>query len=348
MEKILKHGLLAAALIASAACSKWNEPRPLELQKPIVKDDAYYENLRAYKRSDHQVAFGWYGGWKGSGPSMKSVMSSVPDSVDIISLWGRVSEMNDELRADLDFVQRVKGTKVIACILLGGLGKGLDNDDTVWPPVKKKPTNPESESYEADMKAYNEYLDGLRLYAGKLVEQYDRDGFDGMDIDFEPRGGGVTDVGGCPTGDEFTVLVEALGKHYGPKSGSGKLLCIDGELGLCPAEAAPYFDYAIAQAYYTTRPSSLQSRFNAIQDRFKPHQFIVTEDFERSWSTGGYPYVDPVYGAVPSLIGMAHWNPTQGAKGGCGSYHMEYEYNLPDMDYKYLRRAIQIMNPAVL
>lgn len=46
-----------------------------------------------------------------------------------------------------------------------------------------------------------------------------------------------------------------------------------------------------------------------------------------------------------SLQGMARFNPEQGRKGGCGTYHMEYEY-AHNPEYKYLRQAIQIMNPA--
>jgi hypothetical protein len=46
---------------------------------------------------------------------------------------------------------------------------------------------------------------------------------------------------------------------------------------------------------------------------------------------------------MPSLLGMAYWNPDEGRKGGTGTFHMEYEFAT---DYKYLRQAIQIMNPA--
>ncbi|MFW5596041.1 MAG: glycoside hydrolase family 18, partial [Prevotella sp.] len=56
---------------------------------------------------------------------------------------------------------------------------------------------------------------------------------------------------------------------------------------------------------------------------------------------------------VPSLLGMAYWNPTidgiQYRKGGVGSYHMEYEYSLAGIvnTYPYLRKAISIMNPVI-
>ena len=94
----------------------------------------------------------------------------------------------------------------------------------------------------------------------------------------------------------------------------------------------------------------MQNDFKAVSKYITPERFIVTENFESFWSTGGVDYEDPELGTIPSLIGMARWQPEGIAegqhKGGIGSYHMEYEYNHTDVEYKYLREAIQIMNPA--
>ena len=49
---------------------------------------------------------------------------------------------------------------------------------------------------------------------------------------------------------------------------------------------------------------------------------------------------------VNSLLGMARFNPTQGFGAGFGAYHMEYEYANSSMPYKYMREAIQDVNPA--
>ena len=52
------------------------------------------------------------------------------------------------------------------------------------------------------------------------------------------------------------------------------------------------------------------------------------------------------------MIWMARWMPLidgmLSPKGGVGTYHMEYEYNAGKQpSYPALRKAIQIMNPAV-
>ena len=326
MKKIIL--LLTGLLMAAGACSDWTEIENTVIDAPEQlsnKDDNYYENLRAYKRSDHELYFGWFGGWNPASPSKRGSLSSIPDSVDIISIWGMINSamITPGQREELALVQDKYGSRVTVTILLGWVGKGLP--DRAWPENRE---------------------DALREYARALAEDVISCGFNGLDIDFEPTIGGEDDVRDCPVGAEFTLFAEELGKYFGPLSGSGRLLIVDGQLDLVPAEAGKYFDYAVSQAYYETSPTSYQWRYDRVKNIFSPQQFIVTEDFERHWSTGGTDFYDPVHGMIPSLWGMAWWKPAQGRKGGCGSYHMEYEYG-HDPDYKYLRQAIQIMNPAI-
>ncbi|MBK5722743.1 endoglycosidase [Dysgonomonas sp. Marseille-P4677] len=322
--------LFAVLAFASSCNDDWTEPKTIDVDLPEVGTDAYYANLRDYKNSDHQIAFGWFGGWTASGPSMVTRLFSIPDSVDMIGLWGNMwhrDKMTPEKFEDLRLTKEIKGTKILVTTLLGWTGKEL-------------PNIPE-EDWGTDRQ------EGLRKYAKALAEEIIDLGFDGLDIDYEPNVGGPIDVRDCPRGEDMIVFVEELGKYLGPKSNSGKLLVVDGELNVLPTETGPYFDYAIAQAYSTTSGSNLQSRYNRISSIFKPEQFIVTEDFEAHWRTGGVTYVEDDGTRVPSILGMAKWNPTQGVKGGCGTYHMEYEYRNSEMEYKYLRQAIQIMNPKV-
>ena len=50
-------------------CSDWTKPEAEDFFEMPGND--YYENLRAYKRSEHSVAFGWFGGWTGVGASIR-------------------------------------------------------------------------------------------------------------------------------------------------------------------------------------------------------------------------------------------------------------------------------------
>lgn len=159
------------------------------------------------------------------------------------------------------------------------------------------------------------------------------------------------------------IFINELAKKLGPKSGTGKILAVDGEPYLLPAYQGELLSYFIAQSYYATSPTNYDTRINQLRGMkgFSTRKFIVTEDFERYTTTGGGAQlvssfrvkVDPKYyisgsnpPAIPSLLGMAYWNPADGRKGGVDSYHMEYEYPNAKQDYYYIRQAIQIMNPA--
>lgn len=319
MKKLLKNIAVALfAVVCFTACD--TDIEPLQLQKPEIKTEEYYANLRAYKKSEHQLAFGWFGGWTARGAALSKYLTSVPDSVDLISIWGAWSNLNPGQMADLRYVQEVKGTKVMFTVFAHEIPEPFE--------VSKE---------------------GIEAYASALCDSVSKYGYDGLDLDYEPGFGGkgplVSWEGHM---DNMEIFVRKLSERLGPASKTGKLLAIDGvpyhlNLGL-----AELFDYGIVQAYYCHSYTNLQSRFDdADKNGWKPEQYIFTEDFEKSWRTGGETdYEDEEGNIMPSLIGMARFHPTQGKKGGCGSYHMEYEYNHTDEEYKFLRQAIQIMNPA--
>ena len=78
----------------------------LDIVVPDNMSEEYWENLRAYKaRNDHEVFFGWFGGWTANSADMINFLSSVPDSVDIISIWG---EKEEKYMINLTFGEQVK------------------------------------------------------------------------------------------------------------------------------------------------------------------------------------------------------------------------------------------------
>lgn len=319
MNKFFKNILFSVlSTIAFSACD--TEIENIQIQRPIEHDEAYYENLRAYKNSKHQIAFGWFGHWTAMGSSPSKYLTSIPDSVDVISIWGAWSDLSPEQIKDMRYVQQVKGTKVMFTVFAHEIPEPFDAT-----------------------------REGIEAYASSLCDSVYKYGYDGLDLDYEPGFGGSGPlVSGPGHMDNMEIFVRKLSERLGPASGTGKLLAIDGvpyhlNLGL-----AELFNYGIVQAYDSYGDSDLQNRFNnADNNGWKPEQYIFTENFEKWWSTGGTTnFRDKDGNIMNSLKGMARFNPTQGLKGGCGTYHMEYEYNHTDKEYKYLREAIQIMNPA--
>lgn len=314
MNKIINRiiGLFVLAM-AVIACDTEIENIPIQI--PVEKDNQYYENLRAYKRSDHQLAFGWFGGWKASGTSPSKYLRNIPDSVDMVSIWGTWHSLTPEQIEDLRYVQEVYGMRVTFTIFSHNMSNFPGN--------------------------FENKAENIPAVAKAVADSIFKYGYDGVDFDHECSGSDL-----FYNKDNMTTLLREMRKNLG----EDKLICVDGYVEYITEEGWKYADYAIAQAYGTSSSSSLQNRLNKVNAALAPEKFIVTENFESYWATGGINYSDPELGTIPSLLGMARWQPTRDGevrrKGGVGTYHMEFEYNHTDVEYKYLREAIQIMNPA--
>ncbi|HFI4796714.1 TPA: glycoside hydrolase family 18 [Elizabethkingia anophelis] len=324
--------LISCALIIFG-CTAENRPEPQNIDLPPQNSEAYYANLRAYKKSPHQVAFGWYGssGLSNLEPSMERRWMGLPDSLDIISMWSGFPEKDSPGYKEMRFVQEVKGTKIVRVSF---------TDDIFF--------NNEIKDFKAtyfDNQNKEKLKEGFDKIAKIIYDDITSKGLDGVDFDHEPNYCGCNTWQITKNRENFGLFIEALGKYFGRIAKTGKILLIDGEIDQVPTNAGRHVDYAVTQSYGFRSSSILQSRYDDISSWATPDRYIITENFESFWKDGGVNFNDPVNGVIPSLYGMAYWNPTQGPKGGTGSYHIEYDYgNYPG--YKYTRKMIQIMNPA--
>ena len=330
MKKTLIHTLsLLAAIGMLFACEKQTTPETVriqrpDLQSPFPRDDAYYARLRAYKLTDHKLAFGWYGSWTAIGASEQSRLRSAPDSMDIISMWSQWHSLSKEQIEDKAFVQQVKGTKVVFCISAKDVPEEFKE---------------EGEITDASLVAY------AKAWGKDSMDKYQ---YDGMDIDFETAPDHQGPLNTTP--GLFKKFCEELSQYIGPKSGSGRLFLIDGNIDALDMGIAELCDYGVSQAYNCTSAlegtRSLRGRtVSAGEKGWRPDQLIFTENFESLWQTGGVDHTTSDGNVMPSLLGMAYFA-MHDTSIGFGSYHMEYEYGNAEMPYKYIRQAIQIANPA--
>ena len=360
--------LISLATTSLIGCSDWTESEAKTFPESIVSDE-YYAALRAYKQTDHQVAFGWFGGWSGEGAFMKSSLAGIPDSVDIVSIWDNGTNLSEAQRKDMAFCQNMKGTKIIYCSIIGGVGDKLtpqnilDNWEEMGYNSKQEAIN-DFWGYPSDESNIEAVETSIRKYAKAIVDTLNLYGYDGFDIDYEPVAGPYT--GNIVNSDEHLFFfIDELGKYLGPKSGTGRLLVIDGEPQRITTkpEIGAYFDYFIIQAYKPGSDSNLDKRLidgkvwgpglvetfgGVMTEEVITRRTIMTENFEATDAAmdGGYPYTDRYGNSMKSLEGMARWQPRNGfRKGGVGTYHMEAEFGTSP-EYKNIRRAIQIMNPS--
>ncbi|MCZ8373273.1 glycoside hydrolase family 18 [Phocaeicola sp. KGMB11183] len=373
MKKISLLYTLCLSLLTSffVSCSDWTEMEAESFPEEMTSDE-YYAALRAYKQTDHQIAFGWFGNWTGEGAFMKSSLAGIPDSVDIVSIWGNWSNLTEAKIKDLRFCQEVKGTRFTMCFIITSVGTQITPQSVydTW----------EEEGYASEQEAVNAFWGwpkdesdreaveaSIRKYASAIVDTISKYGYDGFDIDYEPNYGNRGNI--VNDDDNMFIFVDELGKHLGPKSGTGKLLLIDGEPQSIKTrpEIGHYFDYFVIQSYNNGTGGGSDSNLDArlitggiagnglvqtfgeeLGEERVTNMTVMTENFEAvdAAMNGGYNYTDRWGNKMMSLEGMARWQPKNGfRKGGVGTYHMEAEYGTSP-EYKNLRNAIQIMNPS--
>jgi len=344
--------LIPLLVLLITSCNDWTDPEEKMIDHiggyNTLEDGKYYADLRAWKETaknyGRPVGFGWFSNWAPAGAMRKGYLSSVPDSMDIISMWsgapGRY-EITEAQKKDKEFVQKVKGIKLLEVSLLSHLGKGRTPDSIYkqieeqaekeeWPAgqlaTAKKHARWDFWGFTSHDLGNKENLESALVnFAKALCDSLVVGQWDGFDIDWEP-GAGFNDSDGTLNRQTIIFLVKEMGKYIGPKSdpeGKGhKLLCIDGEITGLPSELDEYVDYWIKQSYGSSSPS-----FSAPGGRTE--KVIVTENFESYATSGG------------RLLQQASAMPSDGYKGGVGAYRFDNDYgNNPD--YKWMRQAIQI------
>jgi hypothetical protein len=334
--------LLLCAAGSIVGCTKETTPKALQIQFPNNYSEAYYANLRAYKKTDHQVFYGWYAAYSNKegvvaeykkSPSWGEHIAGMPDSLDFCSLWMGIPSLKEDdslttynpiAYKEMRHAMEVKGTKMLV------------------PEITRIQKYPWFERNDEGIKQYGDYL-------MRMVFEND---LDGLDLDYEPEGDWIT-------GANFTKLVEHIGKYMGPLSENPeKYLVIDYYTLVPPAAVEPYINYLVNQSYTqgttTSSATFLQTRYNLVSTWCPTKKFIVTETFGEWWENGGSPFTEANGNQLTkngtqmySLEGMTRWNPTQGKKGGFGAFYFDRDYNGNSGPYGNVRNCIQIANPAV-
>lgn len=363
MKKIHLLYMIFVFIITSCliACENWTEIEAKHFSEEMVSEE-YYAALRAYKKSPHSVFFGWFGGWAGEGTNVKSSLAGLPDSVDFVSIWGGWHSLTEAKKADLKFVQEKKGLKALACILMFQIGDGITPEQ---PADYKGSWNDWQHEFWGWKPGDEESINAAIVkYANALCDTIDKYNLDGFDLDAEPSYAQPfeTNKEMWRPKTRAHLFIQTIAKRIGPKAetpqGVEKLLVVDGEPEAFPAEMGNCFNYFILQSYRCSGEGNLESRLNGqiahfasvLTEEEVTNKLIVTETIEAVDIAlgGGYNFTDPAGNRMKSVEGMARWQPRNGfRKGGMGTYHMEAEYGT-NPDYRYLRNAIQIMNPSAL
>lgn len=290
--------------------------------------EAYLEDLRAYKKSEHLVMFGWFAYWNPTSPDRTFNLDELPDSVDFVSNWGPWNNLSQE---HLDQLARAKkkGTRMTIGWIIENVGSGFHNmTASDWP----------DDPYEA-----------IEAYAKAICDTIAKYDYDGFDLDYEPQF--ASPWGGMHCGKnwdrEWTYSKPLIScsqnsnkeyenhffrkmREYLPE---GKLFNINGSLGWIDPEVLEVFDYFVAQSYNNTGNSWYQI---ALGRGIDPKQIIITETFQTKKENADKFVNNYAKYAV---------NTVNRNIGGIGAFHINEDY-LHGPNYKNVKEAIQYMNPA--
>ena len=116
----MKKAIIALALAALAIGSFSRctvEPMPMDLQPAYQYTDDYYAALRAFKESDHAISYIFFGDY-GTPYSPAFRFMGIPDSVDVVNLWGGFPKPGTLDHMEMNKMRKLKGTKVVACKII--------------------------------------------------------------------------------------------------------------------------------------------------------------------------------------------------------------------------------------
>ncbi len=357
ISKLIKLYLFAFVSILLAGCSDWTE---LESENntdlnTTTKTDAYFAALREWKSTPGlPQTFVWFDNWNGVSPTGENSLRGLPDSVTIASNWGGHPkfELSPERKADMEYIQKVKGTKVVVTLFSAKVG-----DDMPADPIYDI-GNSSDESVVRP---------AVRKYAETIYDAVVATGYDGFDWDYEPVYAGTSTSYLWRNDVQSRLFVEELGYWFGTGSQRtdrdgrkpakpGLLFIIDGEVGIGKGMGqdweSQYVDYFVLQAYGATTEWDRTSRVRGAVNNMRAHidagritaeemvsRTLLTENFESYANSGG------------GFLGMSQFiydpNGINQQIGGCGLYRSGFDYvpkGQGDYDgspeYYFLRKGI--------
>lgn len=286
-------------------------------------------NVKLPPKNTRSKIMAWWGGFN----SIKMPLDSVPDGVDQVHLFLIDLDARPEVALDTTHITmqqgftwdtilaqahrlQHRGIKVIATIM-GQRGSGAKGEKYEIPPS----AYPKAFAFGA--------ITDPETFAATIKKRVIDDWqLDGIDLDVEDGYGGEAAAYNVelnqdssaytistPSPDNITrsaAFFAALGKYFGPKSGSGKLFVIDRgpKPGYIVAATYPYFDQVVMQAYNWYDSARIVKAYQRYAAYFSADQLFFTLNASRApdgWDenpelvTGGFHQ----YGAVNKAVMIA-------------------------------------------
>lgn len=378
MNKFLTSLAIIPAIGAAFSCT---DEEALDLQPEYKYTDAYYEALRAYKKSDHSICYLWFADY-GVPSSLAYRFAGIPDSVDVVSLWGGIPKEGTLDRKEMYEMRDKKGTKIVGVKIIR---LAHNSYLPTWPREIEIPTY--MNGY-GDIKGYNDTYketyderiaagDSEAIAAAAAESAAHRAGTRALIADMDANPVRTLKEGSTEENPEWEYpewcvyagnsiikeveenKLDGYDLDYEPEGDAlsgNKMTTFIQYLSqfIGPASPNPETilavdgnqpDASVAElvTYHISQSyGGTLGEGSFNRSGWKNSQLIFTENIGDFWSTGG------------KMEQQAAFQPsTGGRKGGFGAFHGQRDYNTTDSGadketpYGHLRRAIQLQNPAV-
>lgn len=370
-----------ALVLAVMAYSCGVDAEPLDLQPIYEYTDEYYEALKAYKESDHSICYCWFSDY-GAPTTLAYRFAGIPDSVDVVSLWGGIPDEGTLDYEEMYEMRDKKGTKLVGVKIIRlahtsylptwaqeieiptYMNGYTTSDGTYYPGY--------TETYESSYAQYIADGDSETVAAAAAETDAHYAGTLALIADMSENDSRIPNAdsteytypewcvyaGNSILDEVETYDLDGYDLDYEPEG--------DALSGNCMACFLQYLSQYLGPASDTDKllivdgnqaPSGTPELINywvrqtyntSVSDSYfnvsgwENSQIIVTENIGDNWADGGY------------LEQQAAFQPSSGGrKGGFGAFYCQRDYNTTDsgadkdMPYGHLRRAIQLQNPAV-
>ena len=337
MKKSIKYILFCAGAMFLAqagftSCSKWTEPEALDYTEPAPVGKV--EAIKEYFKTPHKLMYGWFGNWVGKGGSKQYALTSLPDSVDFVSLWLCWGNLTEAQQADLKEFQD-RGSRAILCWRAGGIG------DNLTPGGNAQENRMEFWGYTPDNK--ESMIAAAEKYAMAIVDTCRKYNIDGFDYDIEDWG----DLMNSQYREVPNAFMKKLRSEFDK---DGRMLVADIPGGIWWLSFYDMLDDDVVLSLnhliwqtYELNTNGFNNFFDAVKSH-KPDVFenvlaksIITASFEEASKMPYWQYM-PDYKYYGSDVA------------GVGIYHIEYDFvNTASgcTDSAYVRKGISQMNPPV-
>ncbi len=376
-----KSAIILVSALAAGAVMSCTEPEALNIQPEYKYTDAYYEALRAYKKSDHSICYLWFADY-GVPSSLAYRFAGIPDSVDVVSLWGGIPKEGTLDRKEMYEMREKKGTKIVGVKIIrlahttylpswaleiqvpsymNGYGDYKGYTDTYKEKYDERIAAGDSETVAAAAAESSARMAGTLALRADMAANPSRtlkEGSTEENPEWEYPEWCVYAAGSIIKEIQDNDL-DGYDLDYEPEGDALSGACMNTFIYylaqyIGPMSPNPETILAVdgnapstAMAPYCTYHISQSyggtlSESSFNRNGWKNSQLIFTENIGDYWKTGG------------NMEQQAAFQPsTGGRKGGFGAFHGQRDYNTSDSGadkdtpYGHLRRAIQLQNPAV-